>query len=38
MARREMGRATMAPKTETTTVELDGGEVALIVGEEDGAM
>jgi len=38
MARREMGSATMAPKTETTTVELDGGEVALIVGEEDGAM
>jgi hypothetical protein len=39
MARREMGNATtMAPKTESTTVELDGGEVALIVGEEDGAM
>ena len=28
----------MAPRTEPTTVDLDGGEVALIVGEENGAM
>ena len=28
----------MAPKTEPTTVELDTGEVALIVGEENGSM
>jgi hypothetical protein len=28
----------MAPKTEPTTVDLDTGEVALIVGEENGAM
>lgn len=28
----------MAPKTEPTTVELETGEVALIVGEENGSM
>ena len=28
----------MAPKTEPTTVDLDAGEVALIVGEENGSM
>ena len=28
----------MGPKTEPTTVDLDSGEVALIVGEENGAM
>ncbi|CAH2600197.1 Translation initiation factor 2B epsilon subunit [Rhodovastum atsumiense] len=28
----------MAPKTETTAVELDPGEVALVVGEESGSM
>lgn len=28
----------MAPKTEPTTVDLDTGEVALIVGEENGSM
>jgi hypothetical protein len=28
----------MAPKTEPTTVDLDSGEVALIVGEESGSM
>ena len=28
----------MAPKTEPTSIDLDSGEVALIVGEENGSM